>query len=166
MNSQIFLQLAQLGAILVGFLGIAVSLRSHRRQMYAEMYIEFSTKFQNLLRTLPMEIWAEPRREADPLPARREELTKACMQCFHIIADLYHLHQGGYIAPELWHPWQRGIRRAMQRPLVRREWLALEWNFEHDPELCRYMHRLATPGAESLKQKRPRAGARPFSLFR
>jgi hypothetical protein len=151
MNSQTFIQLAQLGTILIGLLGVAVSLRSHRRQMYAQMYIEFSARFHHVLRTFPAQIWMEAVAEGEPLPSRHEELTKSCLQCFHIIADLYHLHQGGYIPPALWRPWQRGITRAMRRPLLRREWRALEGNFDHDTELCHYMRRLVIEASAGAK---------------
>jgi hypothetical protein len=60
MNSQIFLQLVQVCTILIGFLGVAVSLRSHRRQMYAQMYVEFSARLHRVLRKLPTGIWLEP----------------------------------------------------------------------------------------------------------
>jgi hypothetical protein len=150
MTSEVFLQLVQLGTILIGFLGVAVSLRSHRRQMYAQTYIEFSARLHRVLRTLPTQIWLEPVAEGGHLPPRNEELTKSCLQCFHIIADLYRLHQGGYITGDLWRPWQRGMKRAMQRPLLRREWLALESNFEHEAELCRYMRRLVAEGTTGV----------------
>src|SRR5215831_18462205 len=85
MNSQTFIQLAQLCTILIGFLGLAVSLRSHRRQMYAQMYIEFSARFHHVLRTFPAEIWIEDAIGDRPLPPRHEELSKSCLQCFHIM---------------------------------------------------------------------------------
>jgi hypothetical protein len=107
-----------------------------------------------MLRALPVHIWTERTAEGGQLPPRYEELTRSCLQCFHIIADLYHLHQDGYVTPELWRHWQRGIKRAMQRPLLRREWLAIEGNFDHDPELCHYMRRLVTGSGAGTKHSR------------
>jgi hypothetical protein len=142
MSSQIFLQLIQLCTIVIGFLGVAVTLRSHRRQMHAQMYIEFSARFQNMLKALPAQTWTDPDADGEQLTPRHDELTKTCLQCFHIIADLYHLHNSGFITPQLWRPWQRGIKRAMRRPVLRREWLAVEASFDHDQELCHYMRQL------------------------
>jgi len=147
MTGQTFLQLFQICTILIGFLGLAVSVRSHRRQMHAQMYIEFSARFHNILRTLPVQTWMPSGEGAQALPARSEELTRTCMQCFHIIADLYRLHEGGLINGELWGAWQRHIRRAMRRPVFRREWLAVEASFEHDPELCGYMRGMIGDGS-------------------
>jgi len=122
---------------------VAVTLRNNRRQLHAQMYIEFSARLHHMLRDLPMQILTEHAPEGQPhLPPRNDELTKSCLQCFHIIADLHHLHRAGYISPDLWQPWQRGIKRAMQRPVLRREWLAVEGSFDHDPELCHFMRRL------------------------
>ena len=136
MSDLTFLQLVQLCTILIGFLGVGVSLRSHRRQMHAQMYIEFSSRMHNVLRMLPAAAWG------GELPPRHEELTKTCMQCFHIIGDLYRLHLDGYITPGLWKPWQRGIRRALRRPILQREWHVIEENFDHDPELCGFIRRM------------------------
>ncbi|PWU06033.1 MAG: hypothetical protein C5B51_13145 [Terriglobia bacterium] len=142
MSGENFIQLAQLGTILLGFLGVAVTLRSHRRQMHAQMYIEFSSRLHHVLRALPAQTWMANARADNVIPPRTDDLTKSCLQCFHIIADLYHLHKGGYISRDLWRPWQRGIRKAMQGPVLRREWLAAEAAFNHDPELCRYFQAL------------------------
>ena len=154
MSSQIFLEIVQLGTILIGFLGVALAIRRDRRQMHAQMYLEFSSRFHHILRALPMQIWAEHASNGGPLPPRNEELTRCSLQCFHIVSDLFHLHQGGYITPALWRQWQRAIRRAMQRPLLRREWLAVEANFDHDPELCHYMRRLVTESGAGAKHPR------------
>jgi len=151
MQGVTFLQIVQLCTILIGFLGVGVSLRSHRRQMYAQMYIEFSSRFHNVLRMLPAAAWTNSA-DGGELPPRHEELTKTCMQCFHIIGDLYRLHRAGYITPELWKPWQRGIRRAMQRPILQREWQLIEGSFDHDPELCCYIRRMI--GRNSATERR------------
>jgi hypothetical protein len=142
MTSEHFIQLAQLSTILIGLVGVAVTLRSHRRQMHAQMFIEFSSRFHHILRELPPQTWIAAMSGDTAIPPRSDELTRVCLQCFHIIGDLYHLHKGGYISPDLWKPWQRGMKRTMQGPVLQREWLAVESAFDHQPELCRYMRGL------------------------
>ncbi|HXK03398.1 MAG TPA: hypothetical protein VMS37_13410 [Verrucomicrobiae bacterium] len=167
MSNQTLFQVVPACTILIGFLGVAVSLRSHRRQMYAQMYIEFSARFHDVLRTLPAQFWMSPGAEGQQMPPRNEELTKCCVQCFHIIADLYYLNRGGYITPGLWRPWRRAIKRAMQRPIMKREWLAVESNFDHDPDLCRFMRLLIAEGHGRMTHSRsPVAVARTRRLFR
>ena len=158
MTAETFFQIAQLSTILLGFLGVGVSLRNHRRQMHAQMFIEFSSRFHNVLRALPPQIWTAHEFEGEPLPPRSEALTRACMQCFHVIAEIHQLHRCGYVAPDLWRPCQRGIRRAMQAPLLRREWQAVEPAFEHNPELCRYMRGITAGDGAASGRRRPRFG--------
>jgi hypothetical protein len=140
------MQSMQVGTILVGFLGLGLTLQSHRRQIHAQMFVEFSARFHHMLGTLPAQIWTAGVNTAEPVPPRSDELTKACLQCFHIIADLFYLHRAGYISKDLWRPWQRGIQRTMRGPVLRREWLAVEGAFSHAPELCTYMRGLITEG--------------------
>jgi len=142
MDSETILQLAQLGTVLVGVVGVVVTLRSHRRQMHAQMFIEFSSRAHHILSMLPAQTFIANASADHSIPPRSDELTRACLQCFHIIADLHHLHKAGYISEDLWRPWQRGIRRTMQGPVLKREWLAVEPAFDHQPELCHYMRQL------------------------
>jgi len=140
-DTTLLIQLAQLGTIAIGFLGVAVTLRSHRRQMHVQMFIEFSSRFHEVLGAMPVHVWMSFEGGGSTLP-RSEELTKSCLQCFHIVANLYHLHKAGYVSQELWKPWQRGFRRTMEGPVLRQEWLAVEAAFSHLPDFCGYMRGL------------------------
>jgi len=159
MSSQTFLQCAQLCTILVGSLGVAVALRSHRRQMHAQMYIEFSSRLNALLRRLPAQTWMANTGVADEIPPRSEDLTKACFESLHIIADLYHLHQHGYVAPELWQSWRRGIKRALHGPVLQREWFVIEAAFDHNPEFCIFVRRMM--GESTLARSHSRRAGVP-----
>jgi hypothetical protein len=141
-SGETFLQLAQLSTILVGFLGVGVTLRNHRRQMHAQMFIEFSSRFHDVLRALPLQTMISNGAPAESVPPQSESLTRSCLQCFHVIAEIHHLHRTGYIPQDLWRPCQRVIKRSIRSPLLRREWQNLEPAFEHNPELCRFIHAL------------------------
>ena len=137
MTLESLIQIAQLGTIVVGFLGVAVTLRSHRRQMHAQMFIEFSSRLHDILGSMPVEVWFSS--DGEETEVRSADLTRACLQCFHVVANLFQLHQAGYISQDLWTPWQHGIRRTMQRAALQQQWLALEPVFSHQREFCRYM---------------------------
>jgi len=53
------------------------------------------------------------------MPPRNDDLTKVCLQVFHSISGIYHLHRGGYVFGDLWRTWHLGMQPTMQRPLVR-----------------------------------------------
>ena len=137
MNASTLIQLVQLGTIVIGFLGVLVTLRAHRRQMHMQMFIEFTSRVHDVLGSMPIQMWMIA--DGEGLPQRSAELTKSCLQCFHILANLFDLHKAGYVSKELWKPWQRGIRRTMQGPLLQQEWFAVEVAFSHHPEFCHYM---------------------------
>jgi hypothetical protein len=142
MNSEIFIQLIQLGTIVVGFLGVVVTLRSHRRQMDAQMFIEFSSRVHHVIQALPPHVWMGHDIEGRPIPPRSEEFTRTCMQCFHAIAGLYYLHQNRYISHRFWQPWQLGLKRMLRGPMLQREWFAVEEAFSHNPHFCHYIRSL------------------------
>src|SRR5262249_46935801 len=144
--------------IIVGFLGVAVTLRSHRRQLHAQMFIEFSSRFHHVLGQLPAHTWSSHANVDHPVPPRSDQLTRLCLQCFHIIADLQHLHRGGYISKDLWRPWQTGIARIMQGPILRREWLAVKGAFAHNTVFCHYMDGLVGQTARGRSRREPGSG--------
>ncbi len=141
MTNPTFIQLAQLCTILIGLLSIAVSLRTHRRQMHAQLFLEFSSRLHDVLGSMPAEAWMTADAH-QALPPASGELTRSSLQCFQVIAALYSLRKGGYVSGELWATWQRGIKRTMQGPVLRREWAGAQDVFSHNVEFCRYMRRL------------------------
>ena len=164
MDNQNFIQLAQLRTILIGLLSVAVSLRTHRRQMHAQLFLEFSSRLHDVLGSMPAEAWMTGDAH-QALPPASGELTRWCLQCFQVIAALYSLRKGGYVSGELWTTWQRGIKRTMQGAVLRREWDAAEDLFRHNSDFCRYMRRLihaeaaASPNSAVRRFRKDRCSA-------
>jgi len=57
MSSNLLVQLGTVGTLILGSAGIWVALLNQRRQLNAQMFIEFSGRFQELLRLFPTEAW-------------------------------------------------------------------------------------------------------------
>ncbi len=93
--------LSQLGAPFVGGVGIGVALINQRRQLNAQMFIEFSKRFEELLMLFPTEAWLANRRPNQELPPSSQEITDCTLYCIQFVADVYHLHEAGYISPPL-----------------------------------------------------------------
>jgi hypothetical protein len=98
MATDIWVQLGQLGTLAIGSVGIGVALVNQRRQLTAQMYIEYSGRFQELLRLFPTEAWLANRNPSQPMPPSSQELTDCTLYCIQFIADVYHLHKAGYIS--------------------------------------------------------------------
>src|ERR1700678_3918088 len=116
MLTDILVQIGQFGTLAVGTVGICVALVNQRRQLNAQMFIEYSGRFQNLLRLFPTEAWLANRNPSQPLPPPSQELTDCTLYCIQFVADVYHLHKGGYISKSLWRLWEREIRRTLAGP--------------------------------------------------
>lgn len=154
MTPDSILQIAQLSTMVFGGLGVFVALRSHQRQIHAQIFIEFSSRFHNIIRGMPSQVWSGAGPVGVSIPPPSDELTRTGMQCFHLMADLFLLHKGGYISNELWKPWQRGIKRVMQGPLMQREWAAVQLAFNHYPDFCHYVHGLISDHGRPTDHRR------------
>jgi hypothetical protein len=54
----------------------------------------------------PTEAWLANRNPSAPLPQSSQEITECTLYCIQLIADVYHLRQGGYISHRLWSAWE------------------------------------------------------------
>ena len=101
MLPDLLVQLGQVGTLVIGSVGIGVALLNQRRQLNAQMFIEFSGRFQNILRLFPTEAWLANRNPSQPLPPPSQEVTDCTLYCIQFIADAYYLHKGRFISKRL-----------------------------------------------------------------
>jgi hypothetical protein len=134
--------LAQLGPLVVGAVAIWVALMNQRRQLNAQMFIEFSARFQELLRLFPTDAWLANLNPSRPLPPQSQDVRDCTLYCIQLIADVYHLHQAGYISKRLWRLWEREIRHTITGPVFRREWEEISAEFTNNPDFFRYVNTL------------------------
>ena len=134
--------LAQVGPLVIGTVGIWVALMNQRRQLNAQMFIEFSARFQELLRLFPTEAWLANLNPSRPMPPRSRDVTDSTLYCIQLVADVYHLHEAGYITKRLWLLWEREIKHALTGPLFRREWEDISAEFANNPDFFRYISAL------------------------
>ena len=135
-------QLGQTGTLVFGSLGIFVALRNQRRQLSIQMFIEFSGRFQELLRLFPTEAWLANRNPAQPLPPSSQELTDCTLYTMQFIADVYYLHTSGYVSKNLWTLWEREIKNTLTGPVFQREWEGVSVEFTHNQDFVRYINTL------------------------
>ncbi len=142
MQPEIFVQLGQLGTLVIGSAAICVALLNQHRQLNAQMFIEFSGRFQELLRLFPTEAWLANRNPSQTLPPPSQELTDCTLYCMQFIADVYHLHKNRYISKRLWMLWEREIKRTLTGPVLQREWERVWIEFAHDSDFLKYIDKL------------------------
>ena len=97
---------------MIGSVGIGVALLNQRRQLNAQMFIEFSKRFEDLLRLFPTEAWLANRNPAQALPPASKEVTDTLAR-WHA-ATLYSKPTDWvFPSPMEW----RGRRDSNSRPL-------------------------------------------------
>jgi hypothetical protein len=133
-------QVGQTGTVVVGSFGIYVALRNQHRQLNAQMFVEFSRRFQELLREFPTEAWLANRNPAEPIPPATQELTNCTLYTLQFVYDVYHLHKTGYIAKNLWTLWEREIKNTLSGRVFQREWGKLSAEFGHSPDFVHYIN--------------------------
>jgi len=134
--------LAQVGPLVVGAVAIWVALANQRRQLNAQMFIEFSARFQELLRLFPTDAWLANLNPSRPMPPQSQDVRDCTLYCLQLIADVYHLHQAGYITKRLWMLWEREIKHSLSGPVFRREWEDISAEFANNPDFFRYISTL------------------------
>lgn len=113
MIAELLARLGSAGTIAVGAIGIFVDLRNQHRQLNAQMYIEFSARFQELLRSFPTDAWLANADPSQPMPAPTKEVTECRLYAIQFLADIYYLHKGGYLSANLWKLWERAIKKTL-----------------------------------------------------
>jgi hypothetical protein len=141
----ILVQFSQVGTLVLGSLGIWIAMINQRRQLNAQMFITISGRFQELLRLFPTEAWLANRNASQPVPPRSQEITDCTLYCLQLIADVYHLREGGYISNKLWSAWEREIKHILEGRIFRREWEGLEIEFSHNADFLSYINELVKP---------------------
>jgi len=139
------------GSIAIGSLGIYVALRNQHRQLNAHTFIEFSKRFQELLRLFPTEAWLANRNSSKPLPPSSQEITDCTLYAMQLIADVYRIHQAGYLANRVWKIWEKEIRKTITGPVFRREWKEVSAEFSHSADFVAYIDEIM--GEEGAREK-------------
>ena len=149
MQIDVLSQAGQIGTLGVGSVGIFVALRNQHRQLNSQMFIEFSGRFQDLLRLFPTDAWLANRNPSQPLPPSSPALTDCTLYTMQFIADVYYLHTGGYVSKNLWTLWEREIKNTLTGPVFQREWVGVSAEFAHNRAFVQYINGL-------MRCKRPR----------
>jgi hypothetical protein len=137
---EILAQVSNAATIAIGGLGVFVALRNQHRQLNSQMFIEFSGRFQELLRLFPTDAWLANRNPCQPMPPPSQELTDCTLYAMQFIADVYRLHKSGYLSKSLWSLWELEIRRTLAGPVFQREWHGVAAEFAHSLDFVEYIN--------------------------
>src|SRR5580693_6705459 len=92
-------ELGQIGTLVIGSVGICVALINQRRQLNAQMFIEFSGRFQDLLRLFPTEAWLANRNPSQPLPPSSQEIKDCTLYSIQFSSPMCIIFTGADTSP-------------------------------------------------------------------
>jgi hypothetical protein len=71
-----------------------------------------------------------------------QEITDCIRYAMQLIADVYHIHEAGYLTKRVWKLWEKEIRNTIPGPVFRREWQEVSAEFSRTAEFVAYIDRI------------------------
>src|ERR1700733_11592617 len=97
-SRDVIVQLCQVGTLLLGCIGVWVAMWNQRRQLNAQMFIEVSGRFQELLRLFPTDAWLANRNPTQEMPPSSQEIRDCTLYAMQLVSDVYYLHRQGFVS--------------------------------------------------------------------
>lgn len=136
------IQLATLVSVIIGIIGLFISVRAYRRQVGAQFMLEYTRRVDELIQTLPPNVWAIHIIRAEAPPPPSDELSMNVLRCLNLVAQLHYFARKGYMPPSTWRRGKMIYAKILRSPLFRREWARLGPVFETDRPFCRFIERV------------------------
>ena len=141
-----------LTCVIIGVVGLYISIRAYRRQVNAQFLLEYTKRIDDIVRSRRMmEIAAalrEENRNLEPSP----ELTSTLLRCLNLMSQLHYFSRKGYMPQQPWRMARPHFTRILRSPLFMREWKTFRPIFTMNRGFCRFVDR--------VQQDAPRASFR------
>ena len=135
-----FVGIGSLLATIIAATSVIIGIRVYKRQMNAQVFIEYTKRYEEVLSSFPKEA-QEVRLDltGDP-PETSKEITQAVLRYLNLCSEEYYLCDEGYLSKKIWRIWEAELKRTIQSPLLKREWIDLKKEFESYPEFSDYIN--------------------------
>lgn len=139
MKLEVVLQIATLVGVIVGFAGLLNTLRVQRRQANAQVFLAYTGRYDEIMRSFPKDALEARIGSADEPPAVTPEVRVAALRYLNLCSEEFHLYRCRYLDRVVWRMWEAELLRTLRTPLFRREWSALRAEFGAYPEFRDYV---------------------------
>ena len=144
MNLELVVQLGTLVSIAVGAAGLFFGIRVYRRQMNAQIFLEYTKRYEEIMASFPVDAHGARLDSYGEPPSSSTELSMAVLRYLNLCSEEFYLCRRKYLAREVWEIWESELQRTLRSPLLRREWKVLRREYESFPEFVRYVERTIT----------------------
>ena len=130
----------QAAALLLTVTSILWGVRVYRRQMNAQLFLEFTRRYDEVMRTYPEDTRSARLDSSQAPSSQSDELTAAVLRYLNLCSEEFYLRQRRYLAKDIWTIWEAEIQRTLQSPLEppresRRLQLVRKWSHEQVEEV-------------------------------
>jgi hypothetical protein len=139
MDTSTLIQLATLISVVVGVIGLLISIRAYKRQVSAQILLEYSKRVDDITQSLPPSVWAAHLFPDQELAEPSDEVRLGVLRCLNYVSQLHDFCRQGYIPKSVWRKHQGLYAQILRSPLFRREWKNLAPVFSTERAFCKYV---------------------------
>jgi hypothetical protein len=138
-TSDLMLVVGTLVSAAAGVLWVYVAVVTYRGQVNAQIFLDCNERYERIMESFPREAWEARLHMSTVLPEPSLELTLCVLKYLNLSSEEFQLYRRGYVHRDVWEIWEAELKRSLQSPLLRREWVTLRPEFEADPAFCRFV---------------------------
>ncbi|MDQ3254189.1 MAG: hypothetical protein M3R15_09835 [Acidobacteriota bacterium] len=139
MDASTLIQLATLISVVVGVIGLLISVRAYKRQVSAQFLLEYSRRVDAITQSLPLSVWGAHLFPEEELSEPSDEVRLGVLRCLNYVSQLYDFCHQGYIPKSVWRKHEGLYAQILRSPLFRREWKTLAPMFATEREFYKYV---------------------------
>ena len=122
--------------------GLIWSVKSFRNQMSAQLFLEFTKRFEDLMESFPKNAWSARLNSEGVPPRKSKELSLSVLRYLNLCSEEYYLYKKGLLDKRIWKIWEKELARTLQTPLFIREWKTLAGEFDSYPKFKEYVDKI------------------------
>src|SRR5687768_4325484 len=112
--NQIFIALASLlVSVIIATVTFIWGVRSYRDQMNAQLFLEFTKRFEEVMQSFPKNLWSTRLAIEGKPPAKSKALSLSVLRYLNLSSEEYYLRQKGWLYKETWEIWERELKRTL-----------------------------------------------------
>ncbi len=133
-NLDILVDIVTIVAVGIAAYGLFHNIKGNRRQANTQLFLDYTARYEAIMSSFPSEArMARLDIHADPPPASGE-LTLSVLKYLNLCSEEYYLYHRKYLDKDIWTIWEDELKRTVASSLIRREWPALEHEFDSYPD--------------------------------
>jgi hypothetical protein len=121
------------------FVGLIIGVLIYRRQMNAQLFLEYTKRYEEIMNTFPADARDARLRIDGEIPKESEELTLVILRYLNLSSEEFYLCKNRYLSNKIWRIWEDELLRTLRTPLLMREWAKLRHEFESYPAFSTYV---------------------------